>query len=62
MSELSQAESETNDVNKILDQMESKSFKGFGEDDVGNSIDSQLNEGAVLRSRHHHKIMEEIFM
>ena len=62
MSELGQAESEASDVNKILDQMESKSFKGFGESDLGNSIDSRLNEGAMLRSRRQNKQLQEIFM
>ncbi|CAI2371399.1 unnamed protein product [Moneuplotes crassus] len=61
MSEFSQAESEANDMNKILNHMEEKPFKGFEEDDITNSVDSRINEGAMLRSRHHNNDMEDLF-
>ncbi|CAI2371960.1 unnamed protein product [Moneuplotes crassus] len=61
MSEFSQAESEANDMNKLLHNMEANSLKDVEDDVVSNSSDSRVNQGAMLRSRHQNRDMEDIF-
>jgi len=51
LSEVGNPESEVDDMNKLLEQMENKSFKGFRDSDLGNSIDEKLNEGLVEETR-----------
>lgn len=43
LSEIGKAESEADDVNKILRSMDCRSFKGFNQSDLGNSLDDNLN-------------------
>lgn len=46
-SEAGHPQSEVDDVNKLLEQMDNTSFKGFRDSDLGNSIDEKLNEGNI---------------
>lgn len=63
MSELCHEESEADDVNRILDQMDSQSFRGFGNSDLDNSLADQLNDGRMVRQRRQNKSgMNDIFI
>ena len=63
MSEIGYAESEADDMNRLLDQMENQSFKGFGGSDLDNSMEEKLNEGALFRPNRKQRVnMNDIFI